>query len=67
MEQFFRMGKHILKIQEAKSQNKMEMDIKVGRFFGMALLGQFLVLHLRKKNQIFQKIRFKTDYKTHYF
>jgi hypothetical protein len=59
MEQFFRMVKHILKIQEAKSQNRIEMDIKVGRFFGMALLGQFLVLHLRKKIKSFKKLGLK--------
>jgi hypothetical protein len=59
IEQFFRIVKHILKIQEAKSQNKIEMDIKVGRFFGLALLGQFLVLYLRKKILSFKKLGLK--------
>jgi hypothetical protein len=59
MEPFFRIVKHILKIQEAKSQNKIEMDLKVGRFFGLALLGQFLVLHLRKKILSFKNLGLK--------
>jgi len=59
IEQFFRTVKHVLKIQEAKSQNKIEMDIKVGRFFGLALLGQFFVLHVRKQINAFKKLGFK--------
>lgn len=59
IEQFFRMVKHILKIQEAKSQNKIEMDIKVGRFFELALDGQFFVLYLRKKIKKFQHLGLK--------
>jgi hypothetical protein len=59
IEQFFRTVKHILKIQEAKSQNKIEMDLKVGRFFELALEGQFFVLHIRKKIKQFKNLGLK--------
>lgn len=59
IEQFFRTVKHILKIQEVKSQNKIEMDIKVGRFFGVALDAQLLTQYIKKTFKLLKKVGFK--------
>jgi hypothetical protein len=59
IEQFFRCVKHILKIQEAKSQFFFEFDIKIGRFFWVALDAQYLTRMIRKKCKTFRKVGFK--------
>jgi hypothetical protein len=59
IEQFFRMVKHILKIQEAKSQFFFEMDIKIGRFFWLALDAQYFTRMIRKKGKKLRKVGFK--------
>lgn len=59
IEQFFRTVKHILKIQEAKSQTKFEMDIKIGRFFWLALDTQFFVKYMRKYCKVLKRAGLK--------
>jgi hypothetical protein len=59
IEQFFRTVKHILKIQEAKSQNKFEMDIKIGRFFWLALDAQLFTKYVRKYCKVLKQVGFK--------
>jgi hypothetical protein len=59
IEQFFRTVKHILKIQEAKSQTKFEMDIKIGRFFWLALDAQFFTNYVRKHCKVLKKAGLK--------
>jgi hypothetical protein len=59
MEPFFRTVKPILKIQEAKSQFFFEMDLKIGRFFWMALDAQYLTRMIRKKGRKLRKVGFK--------
>jgi hypothetical protein len=59
IEQFFRTVKPILKIQEAKSQFFFEFDIKIGRFFWVALDAQYLTRMIRKKCKKLRKVGFK--------
>ena len=59
MEQFFRTVKHILKIQEVKSQNKIEMDIKVGRFFELALNAQLFTKYIKKTCKVLKNAGLK--------
>jgi hypothetical protein len=59
IEQFFRTVKHILKIQEAKIQFFFEMDIKIGRFFGLALDAQIFTKQIRKTCKKLRKVGFK--------
>jgi hypothetical protein len=59
IEQFFRTVKHILKIQEAKSQFFFEMDIKLGRFFWLALDAQYFTKQIRKTFKKLRKVGFK--------
>lgn len=59
IEQFFRTVKHILKIQEVKSQNKSEMDLKVGRFFGLALDAQLFTKYVKKNCKPLKNTGFK--------
>jgi hypothetical protein len=59
IEPFFRMVKHILKIQEAKSQFFFEFDLKIGRFFWVALDAQYLTRMIRKKCKKLRKVGFK--------
>jgi hypothetical protein len=59
IEQFFRTVKHILKIQEAKSQFFFEMDIKIGRFFWLAFDAQLFTRSIRKYCKKLRKVGFK--------
>ncbi|MFM2267187.1 MAG: hypothetical protein RL757_628 [Bacteroidota bacterium] len=59
IEQFFRTVKHILKIQEVKSQTKIEMDIKLGRFLGLALDAQLFTKYLKKTCKVLKNAGFK--------
>jgi hypothetical protein len=59
IEQFFRTVKHILKIQETKTQNLVEMDTKIGRFFWLGFDAQLLTRFIRKKINLFRKKGFK--------
>ena len=59
IEQFFRTVKHILKIQEAKSQFFFEFDIKIGRFFWIALDAQYFTKQIRKTCKKLRKVGFK--------
>jgi hypothetical protein len=59
IEQFFRTVKPILKIQETKTQNLFEMDIKVGRFFWLGFDAQLFTRQIRKTSPLFRKIGFK--------
>jgi hypothetical protein len=59
IEQFFRMVKHILKIQEAKAQFFFEFDLKIGRFFWIALDAQSLTRMVRKRCKKLRKVGFK--------
>jgi hypothetical protein len=59
IEQFFRTVKHILKIQEAKSQFFFEMDLKIGRFFWLALDAQLFTRSIRKYCKKRRKVGFK--------
>jgi hypothetical protein len=59
IEQFFRMVKHILKIQEAKTQFFFEMDLKIGRFFWIALDAQYFTKQIRKACKKLRKVGFK--------
>jgi hypothetical protein len=59
IEQFFRTVKPILKIQETKTQNLIEMDTKVGRFFWLGFDAQLFTRQIRKTSLKFRKIGFK--------
>jgi hypothetical protein len=59
IEQFFRTVKPILKIQETKTQNLVEMDTKIGRFFWLGFDAQLLTRFIRKKINLFKKKGFK--------
>ncbi|MFN0202003.1 MAG: hypothetical protein ACKVTZ_10810 [Bacteroidia bacterium] len=56
IEQFFKMLKHVLKIQEARVSTKDDFEIKLLRFAYVAWHGQQLVKFLRKKIKDFAKM-----------
>ncbi|MDZ7934831.1 MAG: hypothetical protein U5M51_07695 [Emticicia sp.] len=49
IEQFFKLLKHVLQIQEARVTNKIDFEIKLNRFAFIALHAQKLVRFIRKK------------------
>jgi hypothetical protein len=58
IEQFFKMLKHVLKIQEARVSTKVDFEIKLFRFAFIAWHTQQLVRFLRKKVKNFAKMGF---------
>jgi hypothetical protein len=59
IEQFFKLLKHVLKINEPKSQTKFEMTCKLYRFFIMAIEAQRFRDFIRKQCPFLQKCGFK--------
>lgn len=59
IEQFFKLLKHVLRIQEAKSQTKFEMTCKLYRFFVMAIEAQRFRDFIRKNVLELEKCGFK--------
>ena len=55
IEQFFKLLKHVLKIQEARVKTKQEFQTKLCRFAFVALHAQKLLKYLRTKNKKYQK------------
>ena len=58
IEQFFKILKHILKIQQTTTKTKQAFEIKLLRFFFVALHVQKLIKIIRKKMKDFAKKRF---------
>lgn len=59
IEPFFKLLKHVLRIQEAKSQTKFEMTCKLYRFFVMAIEAQRFRDFIRKNVLELEKCGFK--------
>jgi hypothetical protein len=59
IEQFFKLLKHVLKINEPKSQTKFEMACKLYRFFIMAIEAQRFRDFIRRQCPILEKCGFK--------
>ena len=59
IEQFFKILKHMLKIQESRTEDKRTFTFKILRFFWMALHVQKLVRFVRKIGKLRYKIQFK--------
>jgi hypothetical protein len=55
IEQFFKLLKHVLKIQEARSSNKQSFEMKLWRFAFMAWHAQKLVVYVRRFCRHFDK------------
>lgn len=55
IEQFFKLLKHVLKIQESRVKTKQEFQTKLCRFAFVALHAQKLLKYLRTKNKECQK------------
>ena len=49
IEQFFKLLKHVLKIQEARTNTKIDFEIKLFRFMFMALEAQKLIRFIRSQ------------------
>jgi hypothetical protein len=60
IEQFFKLLKHIFKIQEARVKTKKEFQTKLYRFAFIALHAQKLIKHLRTKMKICREYGFIT-------
>ena len=60
IEQFFKLLKHIFKIQEARVKTKKEFQTKLCRFAFIALHAQKLMKHLKAKIKAFHKYGFMT-------
>lgn len=54
IEQFFKTLKHVLKITEARTKNRHELEFKILRFAFMAVEAQKIVKFLRKKISAFK-------------
>ena len=61
IEQFFKLLKHTLLIQEARTTNKNDFEIKLLRFALVALKAQKLVRYVRKKMKMFGKVNIPQD------
>ncbi len=64
IEQFFKLLKHVLKIQEARVKTKNEFHIKLLRFAFVAFHAQKLVKFIRKTFKQFDKFGFITIQRT---
>jgi hypothetical protein len=60
IEQFFKLLKHVFKIQDARVKTKKEFHTKLYRFAFIALHAQKLMKHLRTKMKTFHKYGFIT-------
>lgn len=54
IEQFFKTLKHVLRITEARTKNKHELEFKILRFAFMAVEAQKIVKFLRRKFSVFK-------------
>ena len=59
IEQFFRLLKHTLKIQEAKTKTKNEFECKLFRFAFIALHAQLFTRYVRKKIKLCRRFGFE--------
>ncbi len=53
IEQFFKLLKHVLKIQEARVKTKADFDVKLIRFTFIAYHAQQMVIEIRRKTRLF--------------